>query len=49
MDVKPVVPGWKVVRRGERNVAFDVPPDWTVDSEGMSVGFEDDKGNPQPS
>ena len=46
VDVKPVVPGWKVVRRGQRNVAFDVPPDWTVDSEGMSVGFEDDKGNP---
>ncbi len=47
VDVQPVIPGWKVVRRGERNVAFDVPPDWTVDSEGMSIGFEDKKGNPQ--
>lgn len=47
VDVKPVIPGWQVVRRGERNVAFDVPPDWTVDSEGMSIGFEDKKGDPQ--
>lgn len=46
VDVKPVIPGWKVVRRGERNVAFDVPPDWTVDSEGMSIGFDDNKGKP---
>jgi hypothetical protein len=46
LDVKPVIPGWKVVTRSERNVAFDVPPDWTVDSEGMTIGFEDNKGNP---
>lgn len=46
VDVKPVIPGWKVVTRGERNVAFDVPADWTVDSEGMTIGFEDKKGNP---
>jgi hypothetical protein len=47
VDVKPVIPGWKVVRNGTRNDAFDVPPDWTVDSEGMSVGFGDDAGNPK--
>jgi hypothetical protein len=46
LDVKPVVPGWKVVTRSERNVAFDVPQDWTIDSEGMTIGFSDDKGNP---
>ncbi|WP_157856366.1 hypothetical protein [Actinacidiphila yeochonensis] len=47
VGVKSVIPGWKVVRGGERNVAFDVPPDWTVDAESMSIGFEDDNGKPQ--
>jgi hypothetical protein len=47
VDVKPVIPGWKVVRRGQRNVAFDVPPDWTVDTEGMTIGYSDKKGDPQ--
>jgi hypothetical protein len=46
LDVRPVVPGWKVVKRSERNAAFDVPPDWTVDDEGMEIGFEDKNGNP---
>ncbi|MFF7194529.1 hypothetical protein ACFZAM_12540 [Streptomyces sp. NPDC008079] len=46
LDVKPVIPGWKVVIRSERNVAFDVPPDWSVDSEGMTIGFEDKNGDP---
>ncbi|WP_225849711.1 hypothetical protein [Streptomyces sp. HPF1205] len=46
LDVKPVVPGWKVVRRTERNVAFDVPPDWTVGDEGEEIGFADKTGNP---
>jgi hypothetical protein len=46
LDVKPVIPGWKVVRRGERNVAFDVPPNWSVDKEGTSIGYDDNKGNP---
>ncbi|HEY3479547.1 MAG TPA: hypothetical protein VGL02_11690 [Streptomyces sp.] len=45
-DVKAVVPGWKVVKRAERNVAFDVPPDWTVDSEGMTIGFTDKSDQP---
>jgi hypothetical protein len=47
LDVKPVIPGWQVVRRGERNVAFDVPPDWTVDKEGESIGFTDKSGKPE--
>ncbi|HEY5835227.1 hypothetical protein [Streptomyces sp.] len=46
VDIKPVVPGWQVVKRGERNVAFDVPPDWTLDSEGTTIGFEDKDHNP---
>jgi hypothetical protein len=46
-EVPPVVPGWKVVKRAERNSAFDVPPGWTVGSESMSVGYEDDAGKPQ--
>lgn len=46
VDIKPVVPGWQVVKRGERNVAFDVPPDWSLDSEGTTIGFEDKDGNP---
>ncbi|MEE4543862.1 hypothetical protein V2S66_18025 [Streptomyces sp. V4-01] len=46
VDIKPVVPGWKVVERDERNVLFDVPSDWTVDSQGMTIGFEDKDGNP---
>jgi hypothetical protein len=46
-DVKPVIPGWHAVKRDERNVAFDVPPDWTVGDEGLSIGFEDNDGKPQ--
>ncbi|MFI0898214.1 hypothetical protein [Streptomyces sp. NPDC020983] len=46
-EVAPVIPGWKVVKRAERNSAFDVPPGWTVGSESMSVGYEDDAGKPQ--
>jgi hypothetical protein len=46
VNVQPVIPGWKVVKRGERNVAFDVPPDWTLDSEGITIGFEDKDGGP---
>ena len=46
VDYKPVIPGWKVVRRDQRNVLFDVPSDWTVDSQGMTIGFADKSGNP---
>ncbi|MET9364227.1 hypothetical protein ABZX93_25405 [Streptomyces sp. NPDC006632] len=41
-DVKPVIAGWKVVVNPTRGDAFDVPPDWEVDSPGMSVGWSDD-------
>jgi hypothetical protein len=46
LDIKPVVPGWQVVERDERNALFDVPPGWSVDSQGMTIGFEDKDGNP---
>jgi hypothetical protein len=46
VDIKPVIPGWQVVERDQRNVLFDVPPGWTVDSQGMTIGFEDKKGDP---
>lgn len=46
-DVSPVIPGWQAVKRQERNSVFDVPPDWTVDSESMSIGYGDESGKPQ--
>ncbi|MFF1556765.1 hypothetical protein [Streptomyces sp. NPDC058279] len=42
-EVKPVIPGWKVVVNPLHGTAFDVPADWTVASSGMSSGFEDSK------
>ncbi|MCQ4079933.1 hypothetical protein NGB36_04830 [Streptomyces sp. RB6PN25] len=44
---KPVVPGWKAVARGDRQVAFDIPQDWTALSSGTDIGFEDPNGNPE--
>ncbi|MEU6419416.1 hypothetical protein [Streptomyces spiralis] len=40
---KPVIPGWKVVLNPKHGTAFDVPPDWKVDSPGVVSGFEDKK------
>ncbi|MEU8827119.1 hypothetical protein [Streptomyces sp. NPDC048636] len=45
-DIKPVIPGWKTVVSSKRHNAFDVPGNWVVESSGLSVGFEDDKGKP---
>ncbi len=45
-SVQPVVPGWQVVARGDRHVAFDVPPGWSVENPSEFIGFEDEKGNP---
>lgn len=44
-EVKPVIPGWKVVVNPKYGTAFDVPPEWNVASSGMSTGFEDEKKN----
>lgn len=42
-DVKPVIPGWKVVVNPLHGTAFDVPPEWNVASSGVISGFEDSK------
>ncbi|MBX9398971.1 hypothetical protein K4749_36665 [Streptomyces sp. TRM72054] len=42
---QPTIPGWKVVVNPKRGVAFDVPPDWEVESPGTSIGFEDQKSD----
>ncbi|MFD5143139.1 hypothetical protein [Streptomyces sp. NPDC058401] len=44
-EVKPVIPGWKVVLNPKYGTAFDVPPDWEVKSSGLSIGFEDEAKN----
>jgi hypothetical protein len=44
-DTPPQVPGWKVVVNPKYGVAFDVPPEWKVDSPGTSRGFSDAKKN----
>ncbi|QEU81637.1 hypothetical protein [Streptomyces subrutilus] len=44
-DVKPVIPGWKVVLNPKYGTAFDVPPEWNVLGAGMAVGFEDESKN----
>ncbi|MFE2286452.1 hypothetical protein ACFXDJ_20075 [Streptomyces sp. NPDC059443] len=44
-DVKPVIPGWKVVINPKYGTAFDVPPEWNVLSSGMTTFFEDENKN----
>ncbi|MEU9035026.1 hypothetical protein AB0D45_08945 [Streptomyces sp. NPDC048352] len=41
-DIKPVIPGWKVVINPKHGTAFDVPPEWNVLGSGMASGFEDE-------
>ncbi|MBV2356396.1 hypothetical protein KUM39_18760 [Streptomyces sp. J2-1] len=38
---KPTVPGWKVVANPKFGTAFDIPPEWKVDSPDMSIFMED--------
>lgn len=40
------VPGWQVVVATKAGVAYDVPPDWKVDTPDTIIGFEDQQGNP---
>jgi hypothetical protein len=42
-----VVPGWQVVTAPKAGIAYDVPPDWKVDTPDTVVGFSDNQGNPQ--
>ncbi|MFC9296765.1 hypothetical protein ACFTWH_21905 [Streptomyces sp. NPDC057011] len=44
-DIKPVIPGWKVVINPKYDTAFDVPPEWNVLSATMAIGFEDEVKN----
>ncbi|MFF7651519.1 hypothetical protein ACFZCY_16920 [Streptomyces sp. NPDC007983] len=45
-EVKPVISGWQTVVSPKRHDAFDVPANWTVKKPDLSIGFEDEKGNP---
>ena len=38
--VASVVPGWNTVRSVKRAALYDVPPDWTVNSEDTFVGYQ---------
>ncbi|MEU8590422.1 hypothetical protein AB0C59_25980 [Streptomyces sp. NPDC048664] len=40
---KPTVPGWKVVVNPKWGTAFDVPPEWAVQSPDTIMGFDDTK------
>jgi hypothetical protein len=42
--IDPVVPGWSPVRSVKRAAVYDVPPTWTVSSEGVIIGYETDSG-----
>lgn len=42
-DLTPVRPGWQPVPIGDAGVAYDVPPLWETDHEGVT-GFENDSG-----
>ncbi|GAA2445478.1 hypothetical protein [Streptomyces macrosporus] len=43
----PVIPGWQVVTNAKHHNAFDVPPDWKVQSETVIIGYgQKDKDDP---
>ncbi|WP_438387424.1 hypothetical protein [Actinopolyspora saharensis] len=42
-DLTPVRPGWQTVPIGDAGVAYDAPPAWETDHEGVT-GFENDAG-----
>ncbi|MEU9716388.1 hypothetical protein [Streptomyces sp. NPDC047976] len=42
-EVKPVIPGWKVVINPKHGTAFDVPPEWNALGSGVIAGFEDEE------
>ncbi|WP_412078619.1 hypothetical protein ACLF6K_34675 [Streptomyces xanthophaeus] len=44
-DIKPVIPGWKVVINPKYGTAFDVPPEWNVAGSGVITGFSDETKN----
>ncbi|MEV6503874.1 hypothetical protein [Streptomyces prunicolor] len=38
---RPTIPGWKVVVNPKWGTAFDVPPDWKIESPSALIGYED--------
>lgn len=40
---KPLIAGWKTVVNPKWGTAFDVPADWTVETPGTFIGFEDEQ------
>ncbi|MEV5978300.1 hypothetical protein [Streptomyces sp. NPDC052114] len=40
---EPTVPGWKVVVNPKRGLAFDVPPEWSLESRDWAGGVVDEK------
>lgn len=46
VPVPPSVPGWQGVAVPKYDVAYDVPPDWKVETPGTIVGHEDPTGKP---
>lgn len=42
--VTSVVPGWNTVRSVKRAALYDVPPNWTVNSEDTLVGYQSNDG-----
>ena len=42
----PRVPGWQVVVAPKPGIAYDVPPDWKVETPDTIIGFADQQGNP---
>ncbi|MDI5968005.1 hypothetical protein POF50_001330, partial [Streptomyces sp. SL13] len=41
---KPVVPGWKTMVDGQRQVAFDVPPEWKLQTPSFAEYIQDPDG-----
>ncbi|MGA4847500.1 hypothetical protein ACOBQB_15000 [Streptomyces sp. G5(2025)] len=39
----PTVPGWKVVVNPKRGIAFDVPPEWSLESRDWAGGYVEEK------
>ncbi|MFJ9341788.1 hypothetical protein ACIRP0_21165 [Streptomyces sp. NPDC101733] len=44
-DVKPVIPGWKVVLNPKYGTAFDIPQEWEALGSGYISGIEDESKN----
>ncbi|MFH8565387.1 hypothetical protein [Streptomyces sp. NPDC017988] len=42
-DPGPTVPGWKVVVNPKRGIAFDVPPEWSLESRDWAGGYVEEK------